>query len=160
VSTAAPAIVRDALQDLYADYASILDDGPIEEWPGLFTEDCHYAIVARENHDRGLPLALMRCESRAMLQDRLNAVLQLSVYAPRSLRHVIGPLRIRPRDDGSFDVVAAYAVFRTSIDAPSEVFNVGRYVDHVVLTAEGPRFASKLCVYDSVLVPNSLIVPL
>jgi salicylate 5-hydroxylase small subunit len=160
VSIAPATAIRDAVYDVYADYAAALDDGPIERWPELFTEDCYYAIVPRENHDRGLPLALMRCESRAMLEDRVNAVLHLSMYAPRSLRHVIGPLRIRPRDDGSLDITAPYAVFRTSIDMPSDVFIVGRYIDHVVLTDDGPRFARKLCVYDSLLVPNSLVVPL
>ena len=32
------------LEDLYADYARLLDDGPLEAWPGLFVEQCLYAV--------------------------------------------------------------------------------------------------------------------
>ena len=68
--------------DLFAAYTDVLDEGPLEEWPMCFTEDATYRIVARENHVRGLPLALMLCESRAMMEDRVRAIQELSMYAP------------------------------------------------------------------------------
>jgi salicylate 5-hydroxylase small subunit len=40
------------------------------------------------------------------------------------------------------------------------VFNVGRYVDVVRRTPEGLRFASRICVFDSELVPTSIIYPI
>ena len=51
-------------------------------------------------------------------------------------------------------------MFRTKLDDPSTVFNVGRYIDEVVRTAAGLKFATRLCVYDSEMVPNSLIYPI
>jgi salicylate 5-hydroxylase small subunit len=39
------------------------------------------------------------------------------------------------------------------------VFNVGRYLDTVVRTEAGWRFAARLCVYDSEMIPNSIIYP-
>ena len=46
-------------------------------------------------------------------------------------------------------VEAHYAVFRTKPSQASTVFNVGRYIDTIVRTTDGLKFASRLCVYDS-----------
>ncbi|MDO8251540.1 MAG: salicylate hydroxylase, partial [Rhodoferax sp.] len=42
----------------------------------------------------------------------------------------------------------------------STVFNVGRYIDVIVRTPEGLKFASRHCVYDSEMIPNSIIYPI
>ena len=42
----------------------------------------------------------------------------------------------------------------------STVFNVGRYIDTVVRTANGLKFKSRQCIYDSELIPNSIIYPI
>jgi salicylate 5-hydroxylase small subunit len=62
--------------------------------------------------------------------------------------------------DGTIHSEANYAVFRTKLDQPSTVFNVGRYIDTVVPTPEGLKFASRLCVFDSEMIPNSIIYPI
>jgi salicylate 5-hydroxylase small subunit len=36
---------------------------------------------------------------------------------------------------------------------------VGRYIDIVVQTPQGLKFAERLCVYDSEMIPNSIIYP-
>lgn len=63
-------------------------------------------------------------------------------------------------DDGTIHSEANYSVFRTKLSELSTVFNVGRYIDVVVRTAEGLRFASRLVVYDSEMIPNSIIYPI
>ena len=50
-------------------------------------------------------------------------------------------------------------MFRTKLSELTTVFNVGRYVDEVVRTGEGLKFASRLAIYDSELIPNSIIYP-
>jgi salicylate 5-hydroxylase small subunit len=55
---------------------------------------------------------------------------------------------------------ANYAVFRTKLSGLSSVFNVGRYCDRIVRTPEGLKFAERLCVFDSEMIPNSLIYPI
>jgi salicylate 5-hydroxylase small subunit len=40
------------------------------------------------------------------------------------------------------------------------VFNVGRYLDRIRITPEGLRFAQRHCIYDSEMIPNSLIYPI
>jgi salicylate 5-hydroxylase small subunit len=40
------------------------------------------------------------------------------------------------------------------------VFNVGRSLDVIVRTEQGLKFASRECIYDSEMVPNSIIYPI
>jgi salicylate 5-hydroxylase small subunit len=148
---------------LNADYAAALDQKRFDDWPGFFLEDGRYAVQARENHDRGLPLALIALESRGMMKDRVYGVTQTIYHRPYYTRHVIGPARVLPAEPGDAQGLiraeANYAVFRTRPGDASEVHNVGRYVDEIVRTGEGLRFASRRCVYDSEMVLNSLIYP-
>ncbi len=55
---------------------------------------------------------------------------------------------------------AIHAVFRTKYDKESTVFNVGRYLDTLVQTDAGLKFAERLCIYDSEMIPNSIIYPI
>ena len=59
-----------------------------------------------------------------------------------------------------FEAEANYAVFRTKLSKVTTVFNVGRYIDVIVRTPQGLKFASRLCVYDSEMIPNSIIYPI
>jgi len=56
VADAAVALDRDAIERLYLEYVACIDDDDLERWPDLFTDDCSYRILARENVRRGLPL--------------------------------------------------------------------------------------------------------
>jgi salicylate 5-hydroxylase small subunit len=149
------------LEDLYADYARTLDDGPLQEWPGLFLEDCLYLAIPRDNFDAGLPLATLRCESRGMLMDRVRAVQETIMYEPRYLRHLISQIRPQARADGRWDVTAHYSVVEVLHDELPRILSAGRYLDIVAEDHDGAlRFAEKRVVYDSVLVPNTLVYPL
>jgi salicylate 5-hydroxylase small subunit len=156
-----PAELRFEIADLYAEYAACIDEGRFEEWPDFFTEDCTYKIVPRENFDRGLPLCTVWAESRGMLQDRVVGITQTMMYQPHYWRHVIGPIRVREVDGGGvIGTDANYAVFRTMSDEPSEVFQVGRYLDRIVRQDGRLRFQEKLCVFDTLTIRNSLIYPI
>jgi len=148
------------LSDLYAAYCACLDAGRFEDWPDFFTEDYRYRVVARENHDRNLPLGTMDLQSRGALMDRVYAVQSTLFHAPYYQRHIVGPARIIGRDGDTIVAEANYLVIRTKRDQPSEVFNAGRYLDRIVPMPEGLRFADKICIFDSELIPNSIIYPL
>ena len=45
-------------------------------------------------------------------------------------------------------------------DELTRVFNSGQYRDKLVADEGRLRFKEKLCIFDSLLVPNSLIYPL
>ena len=51
------------INQLNTAYAAALDDKRFDDWPLFFVEDGHYKLQARENFDRGLPLALMALEA-------------------------------------------------------------------------------------------------
>jgi salicylate 5-hydroxylase small subunit len=148
--------------ELYAAYADLLDNGDIAEWPALFTDPCVYQVIPRENYDAGLPLAIVRCESRGMLADRVYAIQQTATFVPRYSRHVIGPPHVLGLDGQVLRVRANYSVFETMADAQTSVLNVGCYHDKILIDPAGGalRFAEKLCVYDSLLVPNSIVYPI
>lgn len=148
------------LADLYAAYADCLDAARFDEWPDFFAEECRYRVVPRENHEKGLPLCTMDLRSRGALKDRVYAVQTTLFHAPYYQRHIIGPIRITHRDQDAIFAQANYLVIRTKRDVPSEVFNAGCYLDRIVETPAGLRFAEKLCVFDSELVANSIIYPI
>jgi salicylate 5-hydroxylase small subunit len=148
------------LQQLYADYALALDAGQWDRWPDFFTDPCVYKLQSRENHERGFPLATLSLTSRGMLLDRVYGISQTIFHDPYYQRHVVGAAVVRKVEGGRIYSQANYAVFRTKYDKESTVFNVGRYIDVVERTAGGLKFAERLCVFDSEMIPNSIIYPI
>jgi 3-phenylpropionate/cinnamic acid dioxygenase small subunit len=152
--TATAAVDVGRLRELYDDYSWLLDEGQYEGWLDLFVDDCDYRVVARENFERGLPLATIRCESRAMLADRINAIRNTQFFAPRLVRRFTGP----PRMVGE-EVVASFLVIETVEQEPTQLHMAGQYRDLVVHDGDRLRFSRKLAIYDSPLVSTSLIYP-
>lgn len=149
-----------AIDALNAAYAAALDERRFDAWPEFFTEDASYKVQGRENFDRGLPLALIALESRGMMKDRVYGITQTIYHGPYYTRHVVGPAQVLGTDGGRIKAQANYAVFRTRPGDASEVYNVGRYIDEIERTPAGLKLRSRLCVYDSEMVLNSLIYPI
>lgn len=149
-----------ALIALHADYAAALDAGEWERWPEFFLDDCVYTLQPRENYDRGLPLATIALESKGMLRDRVYGIREMLFHDPYYQRHVTGAPLIRGIEGDTILTETSYAVFRTKQDQLSEVMNVGRYLDRVQPTAKGLKFAARLCIFDSEMIPNSVIYPI
>ncbi len=155
--------VRVAVEDLYAEYAAALDDActrpeRLDDWLSLFADDASYLAIPRENEERGLPIGLIRCESRAMIADRVHAIRSISTFAPRLQRRIVTGLRIRlPRVDASFAIVESVG------DDPPSVLVTGTYRDVLTEPVDGvhlPRFARKVAIYDAPTIPTSVIYPL
>lgn len=149
-----------ALLSLFADYTSAVDNGDWDRWPEFFTEHCLYRVQPRENHERGLPLATLSLESKGMLKDRIYGIRETLFHDPYYQRHIVGAPLIRQADGDRILAETNYAVLRTKPDQMTDVYNVGRYLDTVVRTPAGLRFASRICVFDSEMIPNSLIYPI
>lgn len=149
-----------ALTQLQAQAARLADAGRWVEWAELFTDDGLYLLQPRENFDRGFPLATMRFESKGMLLDRAYAVTETIFHDPYYQRHVVGLPFVLQAEQGRIQCETHYAVFRTKLNQESTVFNVGRYLDEVVHTPQGWKFAVRRAVYDSEMIPNSIIYPI
>ncbi len=152
--------LRLELEELYAAYTACLDEERFEEWPEFFVEQCLYKIVPRENFERGLPLATWLCESKGYLADRVTAIRKTAVYAPRYVRRMVSGLRVLGWKEGMLEVRANYVALETLQDELTRVFNTGQYRDKLVVEEGRLKFKEKLCIFDSLLVPNSLIYPL
>jgi 3-phenylpropionate/cinnamic acid dioxygenase small subunit len=152
--------LRLELEELYAEYVACLDEERFEAWPEFFTDDAIYRIVPRQNFERGLPIATLHCESKGYLQDRVVAIRQTMVYAPRYMRRLVSNIRILGWQDGWLEVRANYAAFETLGDELTRVFSVGRCHDKLVDVDGNLKFMEKLVIFDSELILNSLIYPL
>jgi 3-phenylpropionate/cinnamic acid dioxygenase small subunit len=152
--------LRLELEELYADYVACLDEERLEEWPEFFTDDAVYRVIPRENFERGLPIATLHCESKGYLKDRVVAIRQTAVYAPRYVRRLVSNIRIIGWRGDELHVRANYAAFETLRDELTRVFSVGRCHDTLVVADGGLKFKEKLVIFDSELIPNSLIYPL
>jgi len=89
---------RFAIHDLLAEYGALLDMAQYNEWLGLFAAECRYNVVPRENFEQGLPVGLIFCDSRAMLEDRVMALREANKYNIHNDRHVIGVPRLLGAD--------------------------------------------------------------
>jgi salicylate 5-hydroxylase small subunit len=149
-----------ALQNLYSDYSTCVDLGEFEKWPEFFLDECEYRIQPRENYERKLPLSILWLESKGMLKDRVYGIRETLYHDPYYQRHIVSAPRVTSLEGGDIHSEANYLILRTKQDEPSEVFNTGRYIDVVRKTDEGLKFKSRRCIFDSELIPNSIIYPI
>jgi anthranilate 1,2-dioxygenase small subunit len=145
-----------AVQDAYT---AILDEGRLEDWPSMFTEDCLYEIIPRENEESGLPAPLMRCEGAAMLRDRVISLRHANIYETPHYRHMLSGHSVTTLDNDTVAMRASYVVINTSQDGDSTIFQAGYYQDRLVRTAEGWKFSVKRAVYDTHRVQTLLAYP-
>ncbi|HEX3884600.1 MAG TPA: aromatic-ring-hydroxylating dioxygenase subunit beta [Stellaceae bacterium] len=157
---AASSELRQRLADLYAGYDSALDEGEYERWPDFFVEAGIYKITPRENYDAGLPVAMVYCESRAMLADRVVAIRETTLYAPRIIRRVMGAPSLLAIEGPELRLAQSFALFETMLNETSTVFLCGRCYDRVADDAGTLRFAERICVTDATNIPLSLIFPI
>lgn len=145
---------------LLARYADSLDAGRFEDWPGFFTEACVYKIISAENVEQGLPLAVIDCDSRAMLEDRVRALREANIYEAQRYRHILSTTLIRAREGPEIRAETPYQVSRIMQDGSVTLFSLGRYLDRIVAGDDGLRFAEKLVVFDNTRIDTLLAIPL
>ncbi len=145
---------------LNAIYAHVVDEKQWDQWIDLFIEDCTYKIQPRENFDRGFPLCTLAMLSKGMLKDRAYGISETLFHDPYYQRHVIGMPLIHKVETNVIFCESNYSVFRTKLSQETTVFNVGRYIDELLITEDGLKIRSRICVYDSEMIPNSIIYPI
>ena len=150
------------LLNLYSDYAMVCDSAEWEKWPEFFMEEGTYRLQPRENFEQGLPLCLLALESKAMIKDRVYGVKETLYHDPYYQRHIVGTPRLLSisANGERIRAEANYTVIRTKFDGDSTILSVGYYSDDIVRTPDGLKFQSRLCVYDSEMIANSIIYPI
>jgi salicylate 5-hydroxylase small subunit len=152
-------IDRDALRDFYDDYYNALDDLRLDVWPAFFTEDCIYRVIPRENFEAGYTLSTIYAESRGMLVDRVMGLTRTQMFAPRYYRRFPGPLRVVSRDGDTVRTRHNLLVVQTLIDKRTEIVLSAVCHDLLVATQQKPLLQERIVVFDSEMIPNSLIYP-
>jgi anthranilate 1,2-dioxygenase small subunit len=146
--------------ELNASHAELIDDDRLEEWPELFADDCVYRVISAENHNRGLNLAAVFCDSRRMLADRIISLRRANIYPAHSYRHLLGPTRIVSSTPELVTAQTNYAVLMTRNEGRTSIYNSGKYVDEVSLAEGEPRFRSKTAIFDTHLIDTMMVRPI
>ena len=128
----------------------------VDDEPDLRT--LYELTLLREGYD--VQSAATVEEGWALLQEHGPGGFQLVITDMRLPDGTGLDLLRRIDETGGMHCEANYAVFRTKLDGPSTVYNVGRYIDTVVHTPAGLKFAQRLCIYDSEMIPNAIIYPI
>jgi anthranilate 1,2-dioxygenase small subunit len=156
--------LRLVVEELQHTYTDCLDDDRLEEWPGLFTRECIYRVVPRENFVQGLPLAIMFCDNDRALTDRVTSHRNANLFAPHVYRHLIGRIKIVEQQGAEVATRCNYAVFRTALDpvayGSSELFSVGEYRDRIVIADGIAKFKEKIVIIDTCKIQSLLATPL
>jgi anthranilate 1,2-dioxygenase small subunit len=154
-------LLHHEIERFNAAYAAALDDQRLSDWVEMFTEEAEYVVLSRENFDRKLPVGLIYCESKRMIRDRAFALKETSMFAPRYLRHLIAnQVVLGKAHDGSINARANYVVLQVLFDRPDATLHqVGVYYDVFQRQDGALKLAKRHCVYDNLLVPNALCIP-
>ena len=161
-TSVAPDLARSArfeVEEFHTDYCAVLDAGRIDDWPRFFTDDAIYRITGRENADAGMPVGLVYCEGMGMLRDRAFAIAKTAMFAPRYLLHYVANTRILGITDGVVAAQSNYLVLQTLVDEKTTIHQAGRYFDRFVCPGGRLLIKERHCVYDTLLIDNSVVLP-
>ena len=147
------------IERLNAEYAHVLDNERYDEFPDFFVDDCLYRVVPRENYLLKLPIAVIHCESKGMIKDRVCAARESTMAEPRTLRHFISNVRILEAGAEAIRAEANVLIVQTMINRMTDILLSGFYLDRIVRSDGCLRFKERLCIYDSLLLPTSLVAP-
>ena len=148
------------IQVLLTDYVHCIDDDRLEAWPDFFTDDGCYRVITRENHDLDLPVSLIYCDGRGMLEDRISAMRTANIFEPHTYCHIIGAASLMGSSGTGHLVRSNFTVTRTMSDGEMSVFACGRYLDRVVEATGALEFAERTVVLDSRRINTLLVIPL
>jgi anthranilate 1,2-dioxygenase small subunit len=143
-----------------ARYARLLDADELETWLDLFDEDCHYEILSRENVAQNLALALMLCDNKNMLRDRVSSLRIANIYNLHYDCHVLGLPTVTVSAVGTYQVECAYSLFQSNLEGVSELFSVGQFRMQLIETDGGLRIRRQIVVTDTGAVVRLLATPI
>ena len=152
--------IYQAILTLEYRYARLLDDDRLEEWPELFVERGVYKVIPRENWHREPKLAVLFCDSRAMMVDRISSLRTANIYNIHYPRHVVTNVEVLAARGDDYDVAAAFTVYQTDQEGQTKLFSVGQYLDVITFAGGAPRFREKIAICDTFNIPNLLAIPL
>lgn len=152
--------LRLRIEALFADYVHCIDDDRLEEWPDFFVVDGRYQIITRENYEQAMPVGVVYCDGRGMLEDRISAMRGANIYEPHTYRHMFGALKLLASADGEHRTRTNFSVIRVMHDGDISTFNCGKYIDRIVEDGGALKFKERIVVLDSRRIDTLLVIPI
>lgn len=143
-----------------AAYAHCIDDDELERWPDFFADPCEYQVVPRENVDAGLPAAIMYCDSRGMLTDRVVALRKANIYPQHYSRHILGGTVIGKISGDTILSQTSYVVLQTRADGETHLYNAGKYVDEMIWVDGVLKLRRRRCIFDTHRIDTLMVTPI
>ena len=141
-------------------YGKTIDEDDLEEWPNFFAPDGYYLVTTRKNHELKMPVGIILCENRAMMEDRISALRNANLFEPHTYRHLIDPPLVVKEKNEEYSVQTSFACFRTFQSSSPEIFCTGKYLDRVAEGQKGLQFLERIVVCDSERIDTLLVIPL
>jgi len=142
------------------DSAMALDREDFDHWLDCFADDGRYVVMPRENRAQGYDLALMYCDTKPVLQDRISVLRHASKFNPHYDRHIISASLVRGMEAGIATVETNFLVVQTTLTGVSNLFCAGGYEDRIRVQDGKARLVERIVLLDSFSVPNCLAIPL
>ena len=152
--------IRIQIENFLIDYVHALDDFELERWPTFFTENAVYQIIPRETYDENLPLGILFCKGRGMMQDRILALKTANIFEPHTNNHILGRPQLSQNLDGTINARSNFNVTRTMQDGRMEIYAVGKYLDIIVFDEGRPLFRERRVILESRRIDILLVYPL
>lgn len=156
--------VQRAIEQLIYEWARTIDEDRFEELANHLADPGEYKVASRFNVDRGLPLAVIHCKSRAQLRDRIASLRVANVYERHYYRHIVSGVQVvgvEGTEDKTYVVRSNYMVNRImEHDGTTITFSTGQYRDQIVLEGGMPKFRQRHVVFDSRAIETLLVIPL
>lgn len=151
---------KEKIIDLNSRYVDCLDGNRLEEWPGLFTEECLYRINARENFDIGLTAYWIYFDHNRMLRDRVRALRSETVHNIHYDRHVVSSFRIDSVEDDEYVTRSNFVLVQTDVEGNSDLVCAGQYRDRIVIVDGEAKFKERTVIPDTFNPSRILATPL
>jgi len=155
-------LITERIKNHFYKYVQCIDDDRLEEWPEFFVQECMYRVIPRENMEGyDTAFAIIYCENKDQLNDRVNIIRNALVYSMRYDRHAVSNVCVQPSKNGTYSATANYVVCVTDmIDGTSKLFNAGKYVGELVFVKGRPKFKQLDVIMDTYSVDKHVAVPL
>ncbi len=150
------------VDELQMKYFAALDRHDMNAWLECFAEEGSYTCITRENHDAGLPVAMMLDDTRARLKDRVKFINEVwsGTYEDYATRHFVQRFECTQGSGRRVSVRSNFIVSYTNRQGGSDILVTGVYEDDIDLSGSEARFKSKKAIMDTITTPRYLVYPI
>lgn len=151
--------IKAVIDELIVASAMLIDRDDLDGWLSRFEDDSRYIVTSRENRDLGLPAALIHCDSKASLVDRIAALRHANKFNPHYDRHIMGGSLITEVAGDLASVESNFMIVQSTKTGQSRLFCAGCYYDRIRVAGASARFVERVAVLDTFSVPTLLATP-